>query len=70
MLAISPVPTDRCWTIEDVAAFFRVSVVTARGWHKSGRIPRGRKLGRRWLWVPSEVQTKLVPSSLGESKGA
>jgi predicted site-specific integrase-resolvase len=56
MIAISPAPTDRLWTLEDIARFFQISVCTARGWHRDGQIPRGRKIGRRWLWNPDDVR--------------
>lgn len=55
MLATSPI-ADRLWTFEDVAHFFRISVNTARMWHRDGQIPRGRKRGRRWYWTPAEIQ--------------
>jgi Helix-turn-helix domain len=67
MLATSPappIPSDRQWTISDIAAFFRVTEATVRGWQRDGRLPAGYKIGRRWLWEPRTV--KAHADSLSE----
>lgn len=52
-------PTERLWTIEDVADFIRVPVATIRKWRHRGH-PLGRlgvRLGKRVIWDPEDVRS-------------
>jgi predicted DNA-binding transcriptional regulator AlpA len=44
-----PVPTaERLWTVQDVARFLGVPVMTVYGWRSKGAGPHGFRVGR-WL---------------------
>ncbi|MGW7537537.1 helix-turn-helix transcriptional regulator [Amycolatopsis sp. NPDC054798] len=47
---------DPLWTLDDVAAFLRVSVETLRAWRKRNYGPPGRKMGKHLRYDPVEVR--------------
>ena len=54
-------PVDTLWAIEDIARYLRIHVNTARAMHADGRIPRGQKIGRRWVWEPDAIRKIARP---------
>ncbi|WP_308286096.1 helix-turn-helix domain-containing protein [Actinomycetospora soli] len=53
----TPTRPERCWGVEDVAAFLDVPVRTVYEWRRTGYGPRGRRVGRWLRYDPAEVRT-------------
>jgi excisionase family DNA binding protein len=50
---------DRPLTIDEAAAYCRVSVVTLRRWIRQRRVLRPMKIGRRLLFRPEQLEWAL-----------
>lgn len=50
---------EPAWTIEDVAAYLRVSVETVRTWRKKRTGPPGRRAGKHLRYDPERVRAWL-----------
>jgi len=46
---------DRVLTLDELAELLHVHRATLDRWRRAGRLPIGRKVGRRWLFTESEV---------------
>ncbi len=46
--------TEEVLTTKQAAEFLKVSVLTVRKMHKTGRLP-AHKMGRKWLFLRSEI---------------
>lgn len=56
---------ERLWTVEDVAAYLRVSKATVYFWRSEGRGgPPGRLIGKHLRFVPDEVQNWVKEQSV------
>ena len=45
--------------VEDIAFLFDATAATVKGWVRSGKLPRLRKIGRRRYWLRSEIKLAL-----------
>lgn len=50
---------EQAWTIEDVAAYLRVSVETVRTWRKKRTGPPCRRAGKHLRFDPAQVRAWL-----------
>ena len=53
--SIEPTPTDRLWTVEDVAYFLAVPVATLYYWHHRGEGPDCSRIGRHLRYRAEDV---------------
>lgn len=51
-----PTPLEPLWTIEDVAAFLRVSIDAARHMRRQRQLPEPIKMGRSLRWRRSDLE--------------
>ncbi|WP_155298846.1 helix-turn-helix domain-containing protein [Deinococcus kurensis] len=58
-------PTDEVLTLEELAAYLKVSETTAYALVRSGEIP-GRKVGREWRFLKARVTHWLIQAGTEE----
>jgi excisionase family DNA binding protein len=59
---------EACWTVEDVARYLRIGRTTALLWIDQGRLPKPKKVGRRFLWNPDTIRALMsdqAPQTVG-----
>lgn len=59
------IPTDEVLTLEELAAYLKVSETTAYTLVRSGKIP-GRKVGREWRFLKARVTHWLMQAGTEE----
>ncbi|WP_022800210.1 helix-turn-helix domain-containing protein [Deinococcus ficus] len=59
---------DEVMTLEDLAAYLKISETTAYQLVRSGAIP-GRKVGREWRFLKRRIETWLMQDSTDDTDG-
>ena len=59
---------DEVMTLEDLAAYLKISETTAYQLVRSGAIP-GRKVGREWRFLKRRIETWLMQDSTDDATG-
>lgn len=59
---------DEVMTLEDLAAYLKISETTAYQLVRSGAIP-GRKVGREWRFLKRRIETWLMQDSTDDAAG-
>ncbi|SNR96679.1 helix-turn-helix transcriptional regulator [Actinomadura mexicana] len=53
--AVSSLPWDRTWSVEETSYYLGVPVATLHQWRYLGKGPKAARAGRRLRYLPSDV---------------
>lgn len=49
-------PRERLWGKSDIADLFGIGISTVDLWRRTGRIPKGLKVGKAVRWNPRDIR--------------